>query len=337
MPPQVLCLGEVLQDFIADQPGLPLAEVTSWTPYFGGAPANVACGLAKLGTPTALISCIGNDPTGAEVLATLQQVGVDTQGIQNQAQAPTRRVYVIRTLAGDREFAGFGGRDTTAFADTQIQAQALPSQLFATAQYLVMGSLGLASPTTATAMRTALELAQAHGLTVMIDVNWRPIFWTQPDQAPTMLKAWLGQANLLKLADTEAEWLFGTRNPQEIAQWHTQTSQQNLLGVLVTAGAAGCDYWLRGHVGHVPALPVAVVDTTGAGDSFVAGFLHQLCQLGPASLADPARARAIVTYACACGGLTTTQAGAIAAQPTAARVEDFLQGSVSASLLGALG
>jgi fructokinase len=57
--PRVLCLGEALYDFLADQPGLPLEEVKSWTPYPGGAPANVACGLAKLGTPTGSLAVLG--------------------------------------------------------------------------------------------------------------------------------------------------------------------------------------------------------------------------------------------------------------------------------------
>lgn len=326
--PQVLCLGEVLQDYIADQLGVSLTEVKSWTPYFGGAPANVACGLAKLGIPTGLISCIGTDPTGVAVLQELQTRRVDTTGIQHHPSVPTRRVYVTRTTTGEREFAGFGGLDSHAFADTQLQAAQIPPSLFQGAQYLVMGSLGLASPVTAAAMQFALKLAQAHDITVMVDVNWRPIFWKQPEQAPTVLKPWLGQANLLKLAKEEAEWLFDTPDPSAIAHWwQGQASpNQRLLGVVVTAGEFGCDYWLQGKTGHVPAPPVTVVDTTGAGDSFVAGLLYQLCRLGIDNLGNPTTAQAIVTYASVCGALTCTQAGAIAAQPTAAQVEAFLAG-----------
>jgi len=93
---------------------------------------------------------------------------------------------------------------------------------------------------------------------------------------------------------------------------------------LVTSGEKGCAYCLSENEGRVPAFSVEVVDTTGAGDSFVAGFVHQLCQLGIHSLADPETAKKVVTYASAVGALTTMKPGAIAAQPTAAKVEAFL-------------
>jgi sugar/nucleoside kinase (ribokinase family) len=96
------------------------------------------------------------------------------------------------------------------------------------------------------------------------------------------------------------------------------------LGVLVTKGEQGCAYWLAGHQGEVPAFAVNSVDTTGAGDSFVAGFLHQLCERTATGPSDPLQARQIVEYASAVGALTTMKPGAIAAQPTDAEVAVFL-------------
>ncbi len=99
---------------------------------------------------------------------------------------------------------------------------------------------------------------------------------------------------------------------------------ENLEGVLVTAGAEGCTYCLNQHRGAVPAFSVEVEDTNGAGDSFVAGFVHQLCRQGLAILKDAATVRDAVVYASAVAALTTTRAGALAAQPSAAEVEAFL-------------
>ncbi|NEQ99781.1 MAG: carbohydrate kinase, partial [Cyanothece sp. SIO2G6] len=127
------------------------------------------------------------------------------------------------------------------------------------------------------------------------------------------------RADFLKLSDEEADLLFGTCDPGAIAQ---QLSQ--VTGVLVTAGEQGCSYCIRNYQGQLPAFPVAVVETTGAGDGFLAGFLHKLNQLGLVALDDPQQVHAIVTYACAVGALTVTKAGAIAAQPTTAEVEAFL-------------
>ena len=316
--PRVLCLGEVLYDFLADQPGVPLDQVKSWTPYPGGAPANVACGLAKLGTPTAFIGCVGVDTLGTGLVELLQSIGVVITGIQRHPTAPTRAVYVVRSLTGDRTFAGFGDRDTTEFADTHLQADQLLVTQFETADFLVLGTLELAYPDSRAAIGRALQLANQHYVKILVDVNWRPVFWQDEASALPLIHALIQQADFLKLSEEEAEWLYDTVDPGVIA--HRLGSVE---GVLVTAGEKGCAYCLGGNEGKIPGFKIEVEDTTGAGDSFVAGLLHQLCQHGLNRLADPDVARSLVGYASAMGALTTTRPGAIAAQPTAAEVEAF--------------
>ena len=317
--PRVLCLGEVLYDFLAGQPGLPLEEVQSWIPYPGGAPANVACALAKLGTSAGFIGCVGRDQPGDELVELLQHQGVDGTGIQRHPNAPTRGVYVVRSLTNDRTFAGFGDRPTTEFADAHLQADHLPVALFEQAEYLVLGTLEMAYLESRGAIARALQLADESFVKVVLDINWRPVFWTNPDSAPAMIHDLIGRADFLKFSDEEAEWLFDTTDPGVIA--HRIGSVE---GVLVTAGEKGCAYFLGGNEGKIPGFAVDVEDTTGAGDSFLAGFLHQLCQHDVKDLSNPAVAQEIVRYASAMGALTTMRAGAIAAQPTAAEVEAFL-------------
>lgn len=315
----VLCLGEILIDRLADQPGLSLHAVQSWTSYPGGAPANVACGLAKLGTPVNFISCVGSDVLGTALVEFLQTLGVGRTGIQQHPTAPTRQVYIVRTEVGERHFAGFSHPDTTLFADTRLQADQLPLELFSGAQFLVMGTLGLAYPDTAAAIHRALEIAQRQITQLVVDVNWRPMFWPNPAIASGVIHDLLAQADFLKLSVQEAEWLFETHDPGEIAR-----QLGTAKGVLVTAGEQGCAYSLLGNQGQLPAFSVDTEDTTGAGDAFLAGFIHQLCHRGTACLHDPTMVREIVTYAGAVGALTTTRAGAIAAQPSAKEVEAFL-------------
>jgi fructokinase len=315
--PKILCIGELLFDYLADRPGQSLDAVKAWTAYSGGAPANVACALNRLGTPAAYLGCIGQDSDGDALAEVLSNVGVNLDGLQRHPLAPTRVVYVTRTVEGDRHFAGFGSTDTTAFADAQLQASALPKQLFENAQFLVLGTLALAYPESREAIYRALELSKIYGLSRLVDLNWRPVFWPDPAEAIPFIHSVLDQADCIKLAQEEAELFFESSDPQAVVKRYP-----HVQGVFVTAGEQGCHYWLGGITGYVPAFPVNVVDTTGAGDAFAAGLLHQLCQ--QPDLSNPQIVQDIVRYASAVGALTTTQAGAIAAQPTADQVETFL-------------
>jgi fructokinase len=314
-----LCLGEVLFDCLADQLGLKLEEVKSWTAYPGGAPANVACALVKLGTATGFIGSVGEDEPGFALVELLQQVGVDTTGVQRHSTAPTRQVYVVRDLAGDRTFAGFGKYDTTEFADTRLQADQIPHSLFQEADFLVLGTLELAYPESEKAVHRALDLAEHYDLKIILDVNWRPVFWPDANIARQKIEEIFKRVDFIKLAKEEAEWLFDTVDPGAITY-----RLDSLEGVLVTDGGNGSAYCLCENEGKLPAFSVPVVDTTGAGDSFLAGFIHQLLEHGIHGLSDAETTKRIITYASAVGALTTIKPGAIASQPTPAEVAAFL-------------
>ena len=318
----VLCIGEILFDHLADQLGKPLAEVTSWSAFPGGAPANVACALQKLGTPAGFIGCVGQDESGKALTALLEAEKVNIEGLQLHPTAPTRLVYVTRTQSGDRTFAGFGRYDTADFADTHLMANLIPEPLFQGAGFLVTGTLELAYLDSRAALHRSVALAQSQSVKIVVDVNWRPVFWSSAETAKVLIAQLLSQADFIKLTDEEAEWLFGNSSPQTVVAAYPQVE-----GVLVTAGEKGCHYWIQGAAGHVPAFPVTTVDTTGAGDAFLAGFLHQISSRSPAALEvalGPDAAAQAVRYASAVGALTTLQPGAIAAQPTAEAVEQFL-------------
>ena len=317
--PQVICMGEMLFDRLSNQLGKPLETVKSWTDYPGGAPANTACGLVKLGISTAFIGCVGEDKSGEQLVELLTKTGVDITGVQRHSSAPTRIIYVVRDEKGDRSFAGFGERKTTEFADTYLQSEQLPKDLFKTAKFLVLGTLELACQPSQDAILTALKLAKNYKVKLFFDVNWRPMFWQDPDQAIKLILKFIQNADFLKLTDEEAELLFNTIDPKVIAQ------QLKIQGVLVTAGERGCAYYLAGNYGKIPAFSVTVEDTTGAGDSFTAGIIYQFCKLGIESINNSQIAKKIVIFASAVGALTTTKPGAIAAQPTLTEVETFLE------------
>ena len=155
----IICLGEVLFDLLANQSGVSSEYVTAWTALPGGAPANVACALVKMGDLSRFIGCVGDDQAGAKLTAKLANEGVDIRGLQTHATAPTRQVQVLRTADGDRIFGGFGATPTEEFADAQLSE--ISVELFKDADFLLLGTLALAYPSSATSTWKAVELALA--------------------------------------------------------------------------------------------------------------------------------------------------------------------------------
>ena len=306
----IVCLGEVLFDLLANQSGVSSEDVTSWTPLPGGAPANVACALVKMGDRSRFIGCVGNDEAGVKLADKLAAEGVDITGLQRHATAPTRQVQVLRTTDGDRVFGGFGDIPTDEFADAQLSE--VPSDLFIGANFLLLGTLALAYPHSSASTWKAVDLAIASEVKIFVDVNWRPTFWDSTAIAIPQIIQLLQRANYIKFAREEAELIYGKTSPLELSY-----RLPDAVGIFVTDGGNTCEYWLNGVVGSQPAFVVNPVDTTGAGDAFVAGILHQL-GAGIESGGE------IVRYAAAAGALTTLQPGAIDSQPTAAEILKFL-------------
>jgi fructokinase len=317
--PRVLCLGEILFDCLADQPGRSLEQVESWTPYPGGAPANVACALAKLGTKAGFVGAVGSDDLGNSLVELLTEVRVDVAGVQRHPTAPTRQVYVVRSESGDRDFAGFGDFNTAEFADTHLQAAAIPEVLFENAEFLVLGTLALADPKSRSAIAQAIKLAEKYDLKIVVDLNWREMFWSNIEEAKPLITELLKKVDFLKLSEAEAQSFFDTTDAGAITY-----RLNSVEGVIITAGEGGCSYCISENEGKIPAFPVDVKDTTGAGDGFVAGFIHQLCHYGIRALKDAETVQKMITYSSAVGGMVAMKPGAISSQPTAAEVEAFL-------------
>ncbi|KAG1669402.1 hypothetical protein FOA52_004053 [Chlamydomonas sp. UWO 241] len=316
----VVCLGESLFDLIADQTGLAREEVKSWTPFAGGAPCNVATALGKLGTDVILVTALGDDKAGAELMGIIEGAGVQTHAVQ-QRREPTRDVYVTRSNDGDREFAGFGQKADT-YCDCFIDAAALPLDDIKSAGLLVTGTLGLAYPACRAAMKAAVAAAKEGGCKVLVDVNWRPVFWEDHAAAKKEITEFLQDADLLKISDSDLEWLLGMDlsialiNPCAVRE-----PFKGATGLLVTAGEEGSAYCFGAGSdtlsGFVPVFKVDAVDTTGSGDCFTAGFIYKMLAAGgPAALAGDSKAlKEAVVFGAACGALTATRKGAIEGQP----------------------
>ena len=310
---RVLCLGEALVDRLGPLGGDPsTASAADCDDRLGGAPANVACALARLGTPVGLIGRLGEDAIGAAFRDLFRQRDVAVQALQRDASHPSRVVLVRRHANGERVFQGFAGDQALGFADQMLdraELEAVWPGLAEQARWLLVGTIPLASLASADCLQWVLAQAKAAGLALAVDVNWRPTFWNpeaDPAAGPTadaqaLIQPLLEQASLLKLAREEALWFFGSDDPAVIAAGLPQQPD-----VVVTDGAEPVRWFIAKEAGSMPVFPPAqVIDTTGAGDAFTAGLLH--CWDRPVT----ERLR----FASACGALVCGGAGAIDPQP----------------------
>jgi fructokinase len=279
--PEVLCFGEALVDRIGP-PGGDQATDQPVEDRLGGAPANVACALARLGTPVAFLGRLGDDAIGAAFAALFAARDVDTLALQIDPECPSRIVLVHRDPCGERSFGGFCGERGLGFADQAVDAGALAANLdplLAKAQWVLVGTIPLATPASAAALERLVALAAERGIPLAVDVNWRPTFWglgpreNPPPPVIRRIRALLEGAALIKCAAEEAEAFFGTVDPLVL-----QAELPGWPAVLITDGGQPLHWCLGGRSGMLEAFSVPVVDATGAGDAFTAGVLHGLCR-----------------------------------------------------------
>lgn len=319
---------------------MPKEQVKTWIPYPGGAPANVAAALGRLGVKVSFVSAVGQDDLGEQMLDLLQSRKVDLSAVQRVPE-PTRDVLVTRDEGGEREFSGFGAAKNDEYADCFIDADKMPEPTIKNSTALVTGTLGLSFPKTAAAMRKAVSYARSGPCSVLVDINWRPVFWESlSHQAVEIVSEYAGGADILKLSEEEAEWLYGVHADQAMHQPDLvlHAVPETVQGVLVTAGGHGAAYCFRNTKGglikgFVPVLKVKVADTTGAGDAFLSGFLYSMVKAGglQAFQSDPDKLKHAVEFAAACGGFTCSKPGAIAAQPTLEEAKNLMQTAKAAA------
>jgi len=310
----VLCYGLALWDMLADQTGIPRNQVRSWTPYAGGAGLNVACGLGALGVSGALIAGVGQDERGSQLLRVLQSHQVCTDYVQ-KLPYPTRLVEVTRSEVGEREFVGFYPPDCQEFADNYVTFL----EPHFTPKYVYIEALVLAFPHARTTCWQLVDWALDKGLMILVDVNWRPVFWRDHELAKSLTLELLSQVQAVKLTSEEAQWLFNSNDLNSIHQ-----KCPSLTHIFLTQGAQGCDYQIAEYRGHCPAFVVNTVDTTGAGDAFVAGWLHQWVTYGEILSSDANLLNQALRWASAVAALSTTALGAMTQAPTVNTVQAFL-------------
>ncbi len=309
----VLCFGEVLVDFFPEAPGISIRDAERFVRHAGGAPANMATGVARLGRRAGLMTLIGDDDFGAFLRQRLQEEGVDTRALATHPTARTGIAFVAVSATGERSFTFYRHPS----ADQLVSEEHVDLAQIARARLFHWGSSTLAREPSRAATWKALGAARAAGCVISSDPNLRPHMWNDPAEARALCGRGLAASELVKIADDELEPIVGTRDPAAGAKALRALGPQL---VVVTRGAEGCVFDGAGcGQGELPGVRVPVVDTTGAGDGFTAGLLATLAPAFARGVRPGALTHAEVVAACAfanrVAARVVTRFGATAALP----------------------
>jgi fructokinase len=304
----VACFGELLIDFVPTVGGLSLADAPAFKKAPGGAPANVACGIAKLGGKAAFIGKVGDDEFGHMLCEVLKDNHVITNGVRFDSHARTALAFVTLRHDGEREFMFYRNPS----ADMLFQPDELDIELLQQASIFHYGSISLITEPSRSTHLEAMRIAKEAGALLSYDPNLRLPLWPSADAAKEGIMSIWDQADIIKVSDEEVIFLTGA-DPKDDAH-NLKMMPAGCRLMLVTEGAEGCRYYTPKFHGQVGGLKVQVVDTTGAGDAFCAGLLSQLAK-SPSIVEDEEKLREALTFANACGAITTTERGAIPSLP----------------------
>lgn len=288
--------GEALYDLV-------LSDGETLAAYPGGGPYNTARTIARLGRPVAFLGRISTDRLGSSLRRGLEADGVLTSAVV-VADDPTTLALAEMDGGGVATYRFYTAGTAAGGLSSAEAVSAMPPRVVG----LHLGTLGLVLEPTATALETVVEAVDERAV-VMLDPNVRPALIPDAASYHRRLTRLLARVDVVKVSDVDLEWLFPGAGLIEAAR--------RLLAAgppvaLVTQGASGASVVTAGGSTLVPAVPVEVVDTIGAGDAFGGGFLawwHE-SGLGRAELVDDEAVLAGTRFACEVAARTCERAGA---------------------------
>lgn len=304
----VVAFGELLIDFVALENGVTVGEASGFLKSPGGAPANVAVAVERLGQRAAFLGQVGSDPFGHFLADVLTAEGVDTRGLRQTDKARTGLAFVSLGRDGDRSFMFY----RHPAADMLMTPDDVAYDVIEAGRIFHYGSITLIDDPVRSATLAAVEHARKSGLLISYDPNLRLALWPNAGAAKEGMRLGLEHAQIVKISDEELEFLTG--NDSAYALWKDQ-----MQAIIVTHGAKGATLYTQSGKTYCPGFAASSIDTTGAGDAFVAGFLVGVLEQG--GLQDP---MSLLRFANATGALTIQARGAIPALPLRSKVDAFL-------------
>ncbi|GAB2646958.1 5-dehydro-2-deoxygluconokinase [Saccharopolyspora gloriosae] len=305
----VITMGRIGVDVYPLQTGVPLSQVETFGKYLGGSATNVAVAASRLGRATAVISRTGADPFGEYVHRALREFGVDDRWVTPVERYPTPVTFC--ELFPPDDFPLYFYRYPKA-PDLEIRSGELDLDAIARARIFWITGTGLAEEPSRSATLAALEHRARRGHTVF-DLDWRPMFWADHDEATSWYRRALRFATVAVGNLDECERAVGTRDPDAAADAllaagvELAVVKQGPAGVLARTAAAEV---------VAPPVPVEVVNGLGAGDAFGGALCHGLlAEWGPART---------MRFANASGALVASRLACSAAMPYAHEIESLL-------------
>ncbi|AQW56840.1 aminoimidazole riboside kinase [Vibrio owensii] len=271
----------------------------------GGAPANVAVAISRLGGNSAFFGRVGQDPLGRFMKATLAQEQVNTDYMLLDEAQRTSTVIVDLDDSGERSFTFM----VKPSADQFLIPADIPE--FAQGEWLHVCSIALATEPSRSSTLKAMQDIKAAGGFVSFDPNLREEVWANPEELKPVVRQAIELADVVKFSDDELLFLTDTDSLE--AGLEAIKAFNNTL-VLITQGAKGALVVFEGEQELIAGQAVKPIDTTGAGDAFVGGLLARLAQQN--EWANKEAIHSAVNWANGCGALATTQKGAMTALPT---------------------
>jgi fructokinase len=317
---EVACLGEALIDLVSQKNGVGLEQAPGFRKAPGGAPANVAVGVSRLGRHAAFLGAVGADPFGTFLVQTLARHGVDVSGV---ARTDRRTALALVSLKadGERDFLFYGHRP----AHLGLRLTTGMRALLRGTRIIHYGSISLIGGPARQATLSGIREAHRARRLCSYDPNLRLNLWPDARTARRWMREGLRHADLVKVNEEELVFLTGKHS---VAQGLRALVAAGPGLAVATLGSNGCAYYGGMGEGKVPGLPVRAIDTTGAGDAFVAGMLVGLLEASGTprpDLPDAARLEAILTFANAAAALSTLHHGGIPSLPSRRRVLAFLR------------
>ena len=313
----VITMGRIGVDLYPLQTGVPLERVETFGKFLGGSAANVAVAAARLGRRTAVITRTGDDPFGTYLHQELKDFGVDDRWVTPVGAYPTPVTFC--EIFPPDDFPLYFYRRPKA-PDLEIHTDELDCFAIRAARIFWITGTGLSEEPSRSATLAALKARDKSGTTVF-DLDWRPMFWRDPEEARPYYREALRHATVAVGNLDECEIATGVREPQACADALLEAGVE--LAVVKQGPKGVLAVHRDGTRAEVPPVPVEVVNGLGAGDAFGGSLCHGL--LAGWDLERTMR------HANAAGALVASRLACSSAMPTESEVADLLSGVPSTS------
>src|SRR5690625_3450799 len=260
---KVITIGEVLIDFIPANRGAKLKEVENFIKKPGGAPANVAACVSRLGGKSKFIGKVGQDAFGEYLVDVLNAEKVDTDDIFYTDKAKTALAFVSLDNSSERDFSFYRNPS----ADMLLKEEEIQSDIFEVGDILHFCSVNLIEAPVKYAHLKAIEYAKQNNVTISFDPNVRLPLWDDENECRQTIKQFIKHADILKLSDDELAFITEVQD-ETLAIEKIHELNPDLQRFLLTKGSKGVYAIVNNNQYNVAGFKVDPVDTTGAGDSF---------------------------------------------------------------------